>query len=373
MFQVDDVRKVRLERVTSNRFGRRRGGRHAIYMHIGAPKTGTTFLQRVLWQNRDRLRQAGVCYPGETFGAHVHAAFDLRAAGFHGHRDPAVEGGWARLVEACREWDGPSIISQELFSPARPEQVDTAIADLAFADVHLVYTARMLALQIPAAWQEDLRNRFSPRLDEFVAAVRHPDQDRQGLGRMFWSMQDATEVLRRWGRDLPRDRVHVITVPGRANPPDLLWRRFATVVGLDPDAFDIDGSYQNSSLGAAEAAVLQRLNLALNEEIGWPLYGEMIKHHLAETLAGRPGSTRIQLGRDDAAWAAERGEEIIVGLRKAGYDVAGSLDELRSAPPSPDAPPDAPQAPVEEQLDVAVEAIAALLLRISRLRRGVRQ
>lgn len=365
------MRKFRLGRLTADGPGRRRSSRPALYLHIGSPKSGTTFLQRVLWQNRDRLRRAGVCFPGETIGAHVHAAFDLRAAGFHGHRHPDVEGGWDRLVETCRAWGGPAIISQELFSPASREQVETAMSDLAFAEVHLVYTARALARQIPAAWQEDLRNRFAPTFDEFVAAVRHPDQDRDGLGRMFWSMQDAPQVLRRWGRDVPRDRVHIITVPGRADPPDLLWRRFAGVVGLDADAYDIDGSYQNSSLGAAEAAVLQRLNRALDDEIGWPLYGEMIKHHLAETLAARSGSTRIQLGRDDAAWAVERGEEIIGGLRKAGYDVVGSLDELRSEPPSADAPPDVPQPSVEEQLDVAVEAIAAVLLRISQLRRGV--
>jgi hypothetical protein len=163
----------------------------------------------------------------------------------------------------------------------------------------------------------------------------------------------------------------VITVPGRADPPDLLWQRFAGVVGLDANAYEIGGQYQNSSLGSAEAAFLQRLNLALDDEIGWPLYGEMIKHHLADALAARPGSTRIILGADDARWAAARGEEIINGLRDGRYDIVGDLDELRSAPIQPDAPRIRQEPSVEDQLDVAVEATASLLLRISRLRRGV--
>ena len=149
-------------------------GQSVVYFHVGAPKTGTTFLQRVLWQNRDALREAGVLYPGETLGAQVHAAFDLRKAGFQSYQDPRTPGAWAAVVSQARDWPGPVIISQELFSPATKAQIDTALDDLSFADVHIVYTARELSRQIPAAWQEDLKNRFTPTFDEFVSAIRNP-------------------------------------------------------------------------------------------------------------------------------------------------------------------------------------------------------
>jgi len=32
-------------------------------VHVGAPKTGSTYLQAVLWRNRAALRAAGVLYP----------------------------------------------------------------------------------------------------------------------------------------------------------------------------------------------------------------------------------------------------------------------------------------------------------------------
>jgi hypothetical protein len=345
-------------------------GQPVVYFHIGAPKTGTTFLQRVLWQNQNPLREAGVLYPGDTFGAHVHAAFDLRKSGFQGYQDPRTTGAWESILTQAREWQGPVIISQELFSPATPAQIDTALDDLSFAEVHLLYTARELSRQIPAAWQEDLKNRFTPTFDEFVAALRHPDEDRQGLGRMFWRMQDAPAVLARWSRDVPPSRVHVITVPRQADPPDLLWRRFAGVVGIDPDAYDTSNAFTNTSLGAAEATFLRRLNLALDEEVGWPLYNEMVKHHLAqEILTQRANPRTTHLLPDDAIWAAGRSKMIIDGLASAGYDIVGDLNDLM--PTSTDVDADQPTTAADEQLDIAIEAIAALLLRISRLRRKV--
>src|SRR6187549_340164 len=35
-----------------------------VFFHIGAPKSGTTFLQTVMWENRARLEGQGLLYPG---------------------------------------------------------------------------------------------------------------------------------------------------------------------------------------------------------------------------------------------------------------------------------------------------------------------
>lgn len=347
-------------------------GKCQIFFHIGAPKTGTTFLQRIMWRNRDALKTAGVLYPGDSFGAHVQAAFDLRGAGFADYDDPLVSGKWAGFVEAAKAWSGPVVFSQELFSPADPGQIEAAMQALNFAEVHLVYTARELSRQIPAAWQEDVKNRFTVRFDEFVAQVREPTGKGHDLGRMFWRMQDPVEVLARWSPSLPARQVHVVTVPPRGEAPEELWRRFASVVGIEPGSVDLSGAFQNTSLGAAEATFLRRLNAALEDEVGWPLYNEMVKHHLAqEVLVNRPGAIPIGLPAVDRDWAAERSEEMVDGLRAAGYGVVGSLDDLLPQPPANGPQPAADEPSTQAQLDVAVAAIAALLLRISRLRRGI--
>ena len=41
--------------------------------------------------------------------------------------------------------------------------------DLSFAEVHVVCTARDLARQIPAVWQEDVKNRHVVTFADFVA------------------------------------------------------------------------------------------------------------------------------------------------------------------------------------------------------------
>jgi hypothetical protein len=165
----------------------------------------------------------------------------------------------------------------------------------------------------------------------------------------------------------------VITVPKRRDPPDLLWRRFAGVVGIDPDVYDISRAFTNTSLGAAEAMFLRRLNLALDNEVGWPLYNEMVKHHLAmDVLINRPNPKVTVLARADLDWAQDRAHQIADQLAAAGYDVAGSLDDLRPTEVESVTNSGEPTVPTaEEQLDIAIEAIASLLLRISRLRRKV--
>jgi hypothetical protein len=97
----------------------------------------------------------------------------------------------------------------------------------------------------------------------------------------------------------------------------------------------------------------------------------MIKHHLAQdVLTGRGGGRPTPLQPDDAAWAAERSERIVDGLAAAGYEIVGTLDDLRVTPTDLAVEPP-PEPSAEEQLEIAVEAIAAILLRISRLRRKV--
>jgi len=56
------------------------GRRPRIYVHIGEPKTGTTFLQRALWGNRARLAAQGILLPGYEGRDHNRASRDLREA-----------------------------------------------------------------------------------------------------------------------------------------------------------------------------------------------------------------------------------------------------------------------------------------------------
>lgn len=49
-------------------------GSRRIYVHIGEPKTGTSFLQHALWSNRAQLAAQGVVLPGCSYGGHARAS-----------------------------------------------------------------------------------------------------------------------------------------------------------------------------------------------------------------------------------------------------------------------------------------------------------
>ncbi|WP_131735942.1 hypothetical protein [Actinomadura roseirufa] len=336
-----------------------------VFLHLGAAKSGTTYLQNALWHNRDRLRDEGVLYPGRDHAAHVRAAFDLRGTFFPDATDPYTRGAWADLVERVRDWPGRVVISQELFAPTRHERVARALADLDFAEVHLVFTARDLARQIPAHWQEDVKNRYTTSFAEFMAALRSRDWENSEVAWLFWGLQDPVEVLDRWGSALPPGRVHLVTLPRPGAPSDLLWRRFCRVIGLDPESCDLSRSFANPSLGLAETQLLLRLNRAL-EDGDWHFYNDEVKHYLAQdVLTRRRGSARIGMPAGDHAWAAERAAAMCADLRAAGYDVVGDLDELLPGPHPGDGAPH-PDSPVWGDLaDAGVDAAVAVLRRIA--------
>jgi hypothetical protein len=339
--------------------------RPAVFLHVGAAKSGTTYLQNILWHNRDRLRERGVLYPGADKAAHVRAAFDLRRTFFPGASDPEIPGAWRRMVDEVRDWPGNVIISQELFAPAWKKHVRRAMADLDFADVHVIFTARDLARQIPAHWQEDVKNRFDVSFADFVAPLKRPDWLDFEIARLFWTLQDPVYVLERWAEDLPPERVHIVTLPRPGAPRDLLWQRFCAAAGLVPGDYDLAAPFDNPSLGLGEVQFLLRLNAALDRgRLGWHLYNEEVKLFLAQqVLAARPAPAKIVLPAEHLPWASERAAEMAEGLRTAGYRVVGDLGELIPAPgPAAAADPDEPE--WADVADVGMEAITALLARL---------
>ena len=323
-----------------------------VYLHVGGHKTGTTFLQNVLWHNRADLKRDGLLYPGGRRADHVWANLDLRGATFKGHRAPQVRGAWQRLVDELRQWDGPGIIDQEMFSLANERQIARALHDLSFAQVHIVFTARDMARQLPAAWQEWIKNRDTIAFADYLEAVRRESPQAQRLR----SLHDVPAILAKWSAQLPGARVHLITVPPPGADTNILWERFASVLHLDPNRYRTDIPEANTSLGAAEAAVIRRLN-ALTTDLPQGQYDKKIKFYLAPELSSRRG-TKIELPEDAFHWAVAQGEAMVAALSATSYHVVGDLAELIPSVRPTGADPD--QVPATEQADAAIAGMAVL-------------
>lgn len=344
------------------------GPQPTVFLHVGAPKTGTTYLQRVLWRNRGALERDGVLFPGQRPADHFHAALDLRGVRFQGHDDPAVPGAWDRVCAEARGWDGAAVvISHEVLAWATEEQARQAVESLQPADVHVVYTARDLVRQIPAVWQESVKNRRLVGFPRYLQSLREPDEPGP-WGRAFWAAQDAVDVLRRWNAAVPAERIHVVTVPPAGSPEGTLWERFAGLLGLDPGRYRTKLRGSNVSLGRAEVEMLRRVNRMLGDDVDWPTYERLFKRELAEgILARRSGAQKVTLPPGWHPWAAEQSERIVKGLREGAYDVVGDLEDLvprqssESEGDASTAEGTASGTEPQAQLDVAAEVIAQLM------------
>jgi len=343
-------------RVAAMSSGSDAGERPRVFLHVGSPKTGTTFLQNVLWAQRDLAREQGLLLPMERFNDHYLGTLDLRGLSGRPVYPERAVGMWDRLVEQSLGWSGSVLISHELFAAATTEQAKAGVASLVEggAEVHVVVTVRDLVRQLTAEWQEHVKHRSTKTFPEFVAGLRD-DTER---GSWFWRVQDFSGVVARWGADLPPEQVHVVTVPPAGSPPGLLWERFADLLGLEPASFDTATSRANSSLGVEQAELLRRVNLQLGERLPLPgPYPTVVKNVLAHrVLEPRPG-TRLTLNAEDTAFAVEESRAIVDRLAAAGVDVVGDLAELV---PDPELAPDQDGYPAPTAEALLQESIAAM-------------
>lgn len=325
-----------------------------VFFHVGTLKTGTTYLQRVMWKNRDRLRAAGTLFAGTYYNDRVWATQTVR-----GMRQPHERAAtaWDRMVAEVTAFDGDAIISHEFFGGASPDQAAKAMARFSSAEIHVVVTARDLFGILPAMWQEQVKFGYTGRFEDYdplpleVRPARH----------WSWRTIDAADVLRRWSVGLPPERVHVVTVPPAGSPRDLLWTRFAQACDFDPSVASLALPPVNESMGVAEAELLRRVNTGLHEELRHsPEPGRWVRRYLGlEILAKRDGE-KLRLPPGRVAGLRTRGEAIVAELRKARYHVVGDLDDLLGPadPPMSRQPEEVGEG---ELLDVAVDLVNTML------------
>jgi len=336
-------------------------GSRRIYLHIGEPKTGTSFLQHALWRNRAQLAAQGVVLPGYSYGGHARASQDLREVRWLAG-DPADPwiGEWDVLTGQALRARAAAVISNELLAACNAHQADRAVRSLLQAEVHIVLTVRDFATLLPAEWQETVKTRatipWERWLDGVIAAAPEPDRRRRSW---FWTVHDTLAILGLWSRLIPSDQVHVITLPTQGGT-DELWLRFASVLRIDSATVGLPQRRENSSLGLAEAEFLRRLNEALPEQMPRWFYTWNIKRILAnDVLSARSPEARLALPPEQQAWARDQSEILAAGLRDSKYHIVGDLAELLPLPAAePYVPPSS--LPAEQLLDVAVRATAAL-------------
>ncbi|MFZ0323492.1 MAG: hypothetical protein WAN48_05085 [Actinomycetes bacterium] len=336
------------------------------YLHVGAPKTGTTYLQGVLWRNQDALEVAGLLVVGGRRRDHYLAGHDLRDMPFE-PGDPGLDwtGTWDALAKLAVASDVESVIvSDEHLASLKPAQVQRAVDALAPREVHVIYATRNLSGLMPSEWQEYVKHRSKLTFEAWSKKVL--GSATRGPGRWFWSVHDPVDVVDRWATAVPREHIHVMTMPPRSAGPHELWRRFAAIIGIDPEAatdFEVEA---NTSLGLAETELLRRVNQALPDDFPrWHQTGLARDVLASKILGARSASGRPQLPAPLHEKLAERAAAAVSGLRASGCDVVGDLDDL-VVPETPE--PGDPPATDADVLDAAVDAVSGLLVQMAWMR-----
>jgi hypothetical protein len=343
-----------------------------VYLHIGAPKSGTTFLQRAMWRHREELLDEGILLPGDTAREMFHGAIAVRET--HetwGLQKEDVQATWGRLCAEAQDFPGTTIMSHELLAAATQEEAEAALTSLKGLDVHIVITARDLARQVMSEWQERIKNGSKITFTRFESNVAK--QLRTGeLTGLFWRYHHVLDAFLRWGSGLPPENLHLVVAPQSGADPRELWRRFGDAVGFDAEGLDpIDPrGVSNASLGVTQVAVLRRINEALDGRIPQPAYGRVVKREFAQRLLINHPSPRLVCPPGLRDQLTELAEQWVDEIEARGYSVHGDLEELLPRPADADAPTPDDVDPAEEAQLAAAAAADLLVERNKRRRRA---
>lgn len=352
-------------------------GNAEIILHIGTMKSGTSYIQAILRQNKRLLGRDGVLSPRTL----VPAVVDVL-----GHRGAAKErqtdGAWARFLDSVESWEGGKVIaSQEFLSGATAKEAQGVLDTLPPGRTKVVITNRDLLRVIPSHWQTVVKNGGTWPFPEYVRLILEGASQESGsehrYSRGFWKHHDLAQIIDFWAAAAGIENVVLVTVPRSGAPGDELWRRFSEAVGIDASRYDAEPSAKsNISLSYAETEMLREVNMRVRKPLNSLEYRVLVNKYLANRLLRKPPDSasepdRPTLGADSHERIRERADQMIAAVEASGVRVVGDIEELRVAPYAGDSDAADSTGPQNRIPDSVPQAIAKLVLRIARLERDL--
>ena len=304
-------------------------------IHIGAVKTGTTYLQTALEAKRDELAAAGWLYPGPI---HCHvpqfAALLGDDAPWSGPDWESREKNWDPMAAEIASWDGSVLLSAENLAGMTSELITRILDELGRNEVEIVVTARDLARVVASDMQQKYRIGETWSCDEFCEALA---ADRSDLNKWWWWRSNALHgLVARWKAD-PRVKSFTIVVNPQKGATETLWARFVAGADLPLDgskAPQLPAGDANLSLTADQARLLRYLTIDMKDVNGVPaddqadIRARICSRMLARQNQGTTGSPMKVPWR----WRQRFDEWTINDIEQLSQQecrVVGDLEELR--------------------------------------------
>ena len=327
------------------------------FVHIGLPKTGTSYLQSILWNSRPVLAEQDLELLPSTKAATFNLMLAVRGLLREDLDSPAAFTALSQFQEeAASTTRSRIVVSQELLAGATRKQIAGFLGALDGYEVHVVLTLRDLARHVPSAWQQHVKARGTTTFVDFVDDVVDEESHRHPAF-------DPLRVLDRWSSAVPPERTHVVTLPRPGSSPTILLERFCAVLDLDPASLNTDTDVTNTSLGLVQAELLRRVNIALGDRLPHARagYREQGKRFLVRGVLRAQGGEPPRLPKRLAPWCLERSEAIRARLATDGYQIVGELDDLL---PDASAFADEEQEVTDAELAAAGSAALATVLAV---------
>jgi hypothetical protein len=344
-----------------------------LFLHIGAMKSATSFLQSLCTDNREPLLEQGLLWP-ET--PRYEAAGQYLAAAESGPRPDHVAA-WDRLCAELDAHAGNAFWSNELLAVATVAQARRLVEDLPVDEVEVIVTARDLGRVVPSQWNTAVKNGTTLTWPEFAGAVcadvpvlpprvevsdSEESRERQAAvhARRFWRRQDLPGIIDRWARVVAPARIHLV-------PIDLAgdWMvRLGAVLGASLTHLPAVRERVNESLGAHSLELVRRMYLDgsmddLDRHLG-------VRQLVCTQILALRADTepRIGLTQPQQDWIRQRAGRLVEAVRGSGVHVHGDLEVLLPAAQVPDDVVD-PTSTSEPVLRRLAQELAAELARLA--------
>lgn len=297
-------------------------GMEPVILHVGPVKTGSTFIQDLLWRYRDDLARQGVSHPCSHANEMWFAVNDVQDCAFIHFDFPECRGSWASIVDRVLDDPRPAILSHEVLSFSTEEHIARIASDLASRPVRLVVHARSLADMLPSTYQEKVK-----MVDPDISW--HDWLDEQRATRAAWS--DSSTIVARWARHVPAEQIHLVTVPPKASNPMVLLSRFADAAGIDTGTWRAEGAAANASLDIDQTEALRLINQLTADTMDMRERRNLVNRLVLPLLGTPDRGRRRQIDADHRPWIEPETQRRVTSLASSGVTLHGDLADLRCA------------------------------------------
>lgn len=170
---------------------------------------------------------------------------------------------WQKLIAEISSTDKNVLVSAEAVASMLEDGIEQLVAALPNREIEVVLTARDLARVLPSSWQQSVRNGRPYGYEEYFDRIKRAKELplTESVGSNFWRSYQLSDVVNRWQKFIPLEKISIVTVPAKTST-DTLWQRFVTALQLPLETAEpkFDDKKSHTSITWPEAEVLTELN-----------------------------------------------------------------------------------------------------------------